>query len=126
MENPETTDEFYEYLKAAKELSVNGEDVIPFSSVSMDRLYHWISGAFGVSNKGILQQLVDEDPDNGEMRFYPIADDYKQMLEYMNKLYTEELIEENIYLIEVDQCIAKGIEVMYADMNVCTPIDYFG
>src|SRR5690625_3663021 len=28
MENPETTDEFYEYLKAAKDLTVDGEDVI--------------------------------------------------------------------------------------------------
>src|SRR5690625_3928294 len=92
----------------------------------MDRLYHWISGAFGVSNKGILQQLVDEDPDNGEMRFYPIADDYKQMLEYMNKLYTEGLIEENIYSIEVDQFIANGIEGKYAAMNFFNPIDYFG
>ena len=126
MDNPETTDEFYEYLKAAKELTVNEGDVIPFSSVSMDRLYHWISGAFGVSNKGILQQLVDEDPDSGEMRFYPIADDYKQMLEYMNKLYTEGLIEENIYSIEVDQFIANGIEGKYAAMNFFNPIDYFG
>lgn len=126
MDNPETTDEFYEYLKAAKELTVNEEDVIPFSSVSMDRLYHWISGAFGVSNKGILQQLVDEDPDSGDMRFYPIADEYQQMLEYMNKLYTEGLIEQSIYSIEVDQFIANGIEGKYAAMNFFNPIDYFG
>src|SRR5699024_5799091 len=126
MDNPETTDEFYEYLKAAKELSVDGEDVIPFSSVSMDRLYHLISGAFGVSNKGILHQLIDEDPETGDMRFYPIADEYKQMLEYMNKLYTEGLIEENIYSIEEDQFLANGIEGKYAAMNFFNPIDYFG
>lgn len=126
MDNPETTDEFYEYLKAAKELSVDGEDVIPFSSVSMDRLYHLISGAFGVSNKGILHQMIDEDPETGEMRFYPIADEYKQLLEYMNKLYTEGLIEQNIYSIEVDQFLANGIEGKYAAMNFFNPIDYFG
>src|SRR5690625_1318416 len=96
MDNQAATDGFYEYLKAAKELSVDGNDVIPFSSVSMDRLYHLISGAFGVSNKGILHPLIDEDPETGDMRFYPIADEYKQMLEYMNKLYTEGLIEEKI------------------------------
>ncbi|GAB2569342.1 extracellular solute-binding protein [Gracilibacillus alcaliphilus] len=126
MSNPETTDEFYEYLKAAKELSVDGNDVIPFSSVSMDRLYHWISGAFGLSNKGILHPLIDEDPETQEMRFYPIADEYREMLEYMNKLYTEGLIEQNIYSIEVDQFLANGMQGRYAAMNFFNPIDYFG
>ncbi len=126
MDNPETTEEFYAYLKAAKELSVKGKDVIPFSSVSMDRLYHLISGAFGVSNKGIMHRLIDEDPETGEMRFYRIADEYKQMLEYMNKLYTEGLIEQNIYSIEVDQFLANGMEGRYAAMNFFNPIDYFG
>lgn len=126
MDNPETTDEFYDYLKAAKDLTVDGEEVIPFSSVSMNRLYHLISGAFGLSNKGILHPLIDEDPDTGEMRFYPIADEYKQMLEYMNKLFTEGLIEQNIYSIEVDQFLANGQQGKYAAMEFFNPIDYFG
>ncbi|AUJ24090.1 MULTISPECIES: extracellular solute-binding protein [Virgibacillus] len=126
MDNPETTEEFYTYLKAAKDLSVEGKEVIPFSSVSMDRLYHLISGAFGVSNKGIMHRLIDEDPETGEIRFYRIAEEYKQMLEYMNKLYTEGLIEQNIYSIEVDQFLANGMEGRYAAMNFFNPIDYFG
>lgn len=126
MSNPETTEEFYEYLKAAKELTVDGEDVIPFSSVSMSRLYHLISGAFGVSNKGILHQLIDEDPETGDMRFYPITDEYKQMLEYMHELFSEGLIEQNIYSIEVDQFLANGQQGKYAAMNFFNPIDYFG
>ncbi|GGP16801.1 extracellular solute-binding protein [Oceanobacillus neutriphilus] len=126
MDNPETTDEFYEYLKAAKELSVDGNDVIPFSSVSMDRLFHWLTGSFGVSNKGILHGSIDEDPETGELRFYRTADEYKQLLEYMNKLYTEGLIEQNIYSIEVDHFLANGAEGKYAAMNFFNPKDYFG
>lgn len=126
MDNPETTDEFYEYLKAAKELSVDGEDVIPFSSVSIGRLFHWISGAFGVSNKGVVQQVLDEDPETGEIRFYPITDDYKKMLEYMHKLFDEGLIEQNIFSIEVDQFVANGSDGRYAAMSFFNPKDYFG
>lgn len=126
MDNPETTEEFYEFLKASKELTVDGEDVIPFSSVSMGRLYHLISGAFGVSNKGIMHELIDEDPETGDLRFYPIEEDYKDMLEYMNKLFNEGLIEQNIFSIQVDQFLANGIEGKYAAMNFFNPIDYFG
>src|SRR5690625_927411 len=55
MDNPETTEEFYEYLKAVKETDLNGngeQDEIPLSSVAeMSRIIHWISGAFGVQNR---------------------------------------------------------------------------
>lgn len=126
MENPQTTDEFYEYLKASKELSVDGHDVIPFSSVSMGRLYHLINGAFGIQNRGLMHGLIDEDPQDGGLRFFPVADEYKQMLEYMHKLFDEELIEQNIYSIQVDQFLANGQEGKYAAMNFFNPIDYFG
>src|SRR5699024_3415857 len=81
MDNPETTEEFYEYLKAVKETDLNGngeDDEIPLSSVAeMTRIIHWISGAFGVQNKGMLHTLIDEDPDTGDIRFYPFSDEYK-------------------------------------------------
>lgn len=126
MDNPETTEEFYEYLKASKELTVDGEDVIPFSSVSMDRLYHLIHGAFGIQNRGLMHGLVDEDPVTNDLRFFPIVDDYREMLEYMHKLFNEGLIEQNIFSIEVDQFLANGQQGRYAAMNFFNPIDYFG
>lgn len=129
MENPETTDELYDVLKAFKEndLNENGkEDEIPLGSVSMARILHWISGAFGVQNKGQLHTLVDEDLETNELRFFPISDDYRDMLDYMNKLYTEELIEQKVYSIEVDQFLANAQEELYGSMQFYNPPELFG
>lgn len=77
MDNPETTDELYDFLKAVKETDLNGNgkhDEVPLSSVSMARIIHWISGAFGVQNKGQLHTLIDTDLETDELRFYPISE----------------------------------------------------
>src|SRR5690625_1501949 len=130
MDNPETTEEFYEYLKAVKETDLNGSgenDEIPLSSVAeMERIIHWISGAFGVQNKGQLHTLIDEDPDSGDIRFYPIADEYKDMLEYLNRLYEDGLIEENIYSLEVDQHLANAADNLYGAVQFYNPIELYG
>lgn len=130
MENPETTEELYEYLKAVKETDLNGNgknDEIPLGSVAMDRIIHWLAGSFGIGNKGnILNQVLDQDPETGELRFYPVTDGYKEMLEYLNKLYSEELIEQNIYTIEVDQYLANGSEELYGATQFFNPSELFG
>lgn len=130
MDNPETTDELYEYLKAVKETDLNGsgeDDEIPLGSVDMSRIIHWIAGAFGVGNKGnVLNPLLDEDPETEELRFYPISDDYKEMLEFLNKLYSEELIEQNIFSIETDQFMANGADELYGATQFFNPIELFG
>lgn len=130
MENPETTDELYEYLKAVKETDLNGNgknDEIPLGSVSMDRIIHWIGGSFGIGNKGnILHQNIDMDPEKDELRFFPIEDEYKEMLEYLNKLYSEGLIEQNIYTLEVEQYLANGASELYGATQFFNPIELFG
>src|SRR5699024_3229915 len=70
--------------------------------------------------------LIDEDPDTGDIRFYPISDEYKEMLKYLNKLYEEELIEQNIYSIEVDQHIANGESDKYGAVQFYNPIELYG
>ncbi|MEK5069446.1 extracellular solute-binding protein [Sporosarcina sp. FSL K6-1508] len=129
MKNPETTDELYAYLKAVKETDLNGNgkhDEVPLSSVSMTRILHWISGAYGIQNKGQLHTLIDTDLKSGELRFFPIADEYKEMLVYMNKLYTEGLIEQNIYSIDVPQYLANAAEELYGSTQFYNPIELFG
>lgn len=130
MDNPETTEEFYEYLKAVKETDLNGNgehDEIPLSSVAeMSRIIHWISGAFGVQNKGQLHTLVDGDPETGDMRFFPIHDQYKEMLKYLNRLFEEELIEQNIYSLEVDQHLANAADNRYGAVQFYNPVELYG
>lgn len=130
MDNPETTEEFYEYLKAVKNTDLNGNgenDEIPLSSVAeMSRIIHWISGAFGVQNKGQLHTLIDEDPSSGDIRFYPISEQYKEMLTYLNRLFEEELIEPNIYSLEVDQHLAHAAENRYGAVQFYNPVELYG
>jgi len=80
MEAPETTEEFYQYLKTVKE---KHPDIIPFGSTGMYTLTGWLEGSFGIGNN--RGALTDRDPDTGEMRFVPITDNYKEMLKYVNK-----------------------------------------
>lgn len=130
MDNPETTEEFYEYLKAVKETDLNGNgenDEIPFSSVAeMDRIIHWISGAFGVQNKGQQHAMIDEDPDTGDLRFFPTSDAYRNMLEYLNQLYDEGLIEQSIYTLEVDQHLANAANNLYGAVQFFNPVELYG
>src|SRR5699024_1676347 len=47
---------------------------------------------------------------------YPISDDYKELIEYVHKLYEEELIQQNIFSIEHNQFIANLGEGMYGSV----------
>ena len=129
MDNPETTEELYNFLKAVKETDLNGNgknDEIPLSSVSMARILHWVSGAFGIQNKGQLHTLIDTELGTDELRFFPVAEDYKEMLIYMNRLYTEGLIEQNVYSIKVDQYLANAVEELYGATQFYNPLELFG
>lgn len=109
MDMPETTDEFYEYLTAVKDEL--GE--IPYGGPYIDTLVQYLQGPFGLANRGGSNSYLDEDPETGDARFFPVSDEYKEMLEYIHKLYEEELIVENIFSIEHDQFIANLGEGSY-------------
>src|SRR5699024_6408412 len=80
MDMPETTDEFYEYLKAVKEQDHGNNEGTPYSSPDINHLLSWLKGSFGIANRGYQNNYYDMDPDNeGELRFYPISDGYKNM-----------------------------------------------
>lgn len=114
MKIPETTDEFYEYLKAVKEKDPNGNgeaDEIPYGGVNLDYLLNWLRGSFDIGNRG--PGYVDVNPDNDELRFIPVTENYKELIEYVHKLYSEKLIEQNIFSIKWDQIMANGAEGKY-------------
>ncbi|WP_217586487.1 extracellular solute-binding protein [Lentibacillus saliphilus] len=128
MDMPETTEEFYQYLKAVKEQGPsNGEvEEVPFSAPTMDHFYANLRGAFGVANKGSQSGYVDLDPDTNDYRFYPVSNDYKALLEYLNKLYSEGLIEQNIFSIEHDQYLANSSEGRYGSTVWYSPTQVMG
>lgn len=124
MDVPDTTEDFYQYLKAVKETDLIGDGSnkeIPYGGYRTYALTTWLQGAFGVGNKGIKHPFLDEDPETGDLRFYPIADGYRDMLEYVHKLYDEELILPNIFTVEGDQNYSLGSEGLYGSTVINNP-----
>lgn len=125
MESPTTTEEFYQYLKAVKETDLNGNgihDEVPYGGNSITTLSNGLRGSFGLGNRGLKHPNIDIDPETEDtLRFIPTSDEYKQLLEYLHKLYSEELIEQNIFTIETGQFLAKGSEGLYGSTNYYSP-----
>ncbi|WP_217586497.1 extracellular solute-binding protein [Lentibacillus saliphilus] len=126
MDIPETTEEYYDYLTAVKENNPGGDAIeeIPYGGRYITELIRWLRGSFGLSEQG--HTYIDLDPENGDLRFNPISEDYKAMLEYINKLYEEKLINQNIFTIENDQFLANGANGMYGSTVFYSPDDTFG
>ncbi len=112
MEVPTTTEELYQLLLAFKEQDANGNgdlnDEIPLC------LYDWASlqdaffGAFGLSNRGKHNQIVDCNEETGGVRLIASSEDYRCYLEYLNRLYTEGLLDNNVFTITSEQWIANA------------------
>ena len=129
MDMPETTDEFYNYLKAVKEEDPNGNgkaDEIPYGGTSIGELIGWLEGSFGIANRGVRNGNIDMDPESDNVRFYATTDEYKEMLEFVHKLYSEKLIEQNIFSIEWGQYLANASEGVYASTMFYDPVELFG
>src|SRR5699024_6647790 len=128
MDIPETTDEFYDYLKAVKETDLMGDgknEEIPFGSKDTYTIVEWLKGAFGIGNRGSTSGNFDMDPDSDKLRFIPTTDNYKQLLDYLHKLYDEELIEQSIFSIEHDQYFSNGAEGKYGSTYLQDPGQLF-
>ncbi|WP_246218211.1 extracellular solute-binding protein [Litoribacterium kuwaitense] len=73
MDLPETTDEYYEYLKAVSTTDLNGNgkaDEIPYGGKGISGIVELIEGSFGLGNRGYHHNYVDTDPNTGELRFF--------------------------------------------------------
>ncbi|CAG7644792.1 hypothetical protein PAESOLCIP111_04810 [Paenibacillus solanacearum] len=112
MKEPATTEEFYRYLKAVKEQDPNGNglpDEIPYAGNGINPLIEQIRGAWGFGNRGVGHKYVDIDPNKpGELRFFRIDPKYKEVIDYMRRLYAEGLIDKEIFTIKTGALYAKG------------------
>jgi putative aldouronate transport system substrate-binding protein len=112
MENPTTLDELYNVLKAFKEMDANGngdpDDEIPLGG-------SWSEGyqesqivlrAFGFTSSGLGLDYSDG-VENPSIVYTPYAPEYKEYLSYMHKLYTEGLMDPDIFTQDQLQAEAK-------------------
>lgn len=103
-ELPETTDEFYELLKRFRDEDPNGngeEDEVPLVDIDMDSIGPWFMAAFGVKDQGVVE-------DDGEVKYGPTTQGYKKYLEYMHKLYDEDLLDSETFSQSDEEKQAKG------------------
>lgn len=101
---PTTTDELYELLKRFKneDPNKNGKnDEIPLSSEKLGGFQSVLLPAFGLLGREV--EVKD-----GKVRFNPVQDQYKEYLAYLNKLFTEKLMDGETFVQTSQQMTAKG------------------
>ncbi|MEK3721278.1 extracellular solute-binding protein [Paenibacillus sp. FSL H8-0034] len=90
MKAPDTTDELYQVLKAFKEKDPNGNgkaDEIPFTDNPNPIIW-----AFGVGSRG-PNSTDDFFVEDSKIKYGPTDPRYKDALQYLNKLYSEGLLD---------------------------------
>ena len=95
LDMPQTTEEYYNVLKAFKEQDPNGNgrnDEIPLSMITADQTRNFILSAFGYVTNGI-----EVNASGDGIVYVPTTDNYREYLKYMNKLYAEGLIDKSMY-----------------------------
>jgi putative aldouronate transport system substrate-binding protein len=113
MEMPQTTDEYYNFLKAVKETDLNGNgeaDEIPLLTMD-NRTKNWLISSwiyFDSSN------LMVED---GKISFVSNTEEYRDALRYIKRLYDEELIPMDVLTLDDTQIKAH---MMWDDYKVGT------
>ncbi|MCL6604185.1 MAG: extracellular solute-binding protein [Paenibacillus sp.] len=91
LEVPDTIDDLYNVLKAFKEQDPNGngkQDEIPYIETGND-----IISPFGIADLNNNFMVVKD----GKVVFYPVSDEYKEGLKWEYKLYTEGLIDKELF-----------------------------
>ena len=101
LEYPETLDEFTEMLIAFRDEDANGngdpDDEIPLS-FRESHLLPTMLGFFDLGNRGTDRQtLIDYDEEDGTLRFIPTTEQYRDMLTYLNMLYEEKLLDNEVF-----------------------------
>ncbi len=106
----DTLDDLLEQLRAFKTSDWNGNgqaDEIPLSGETLLGLLNAFYGSFGLCTRGTVSVDWDIDPD-GNLRYVPTAEGYKQMMEYLAQLYKEGLLDQEIFTSELPLFQAKA------------------
>nr|WP_024634502.1 MULTISPECIES: extracellular solute-binding protein [unclassified Paenibacillus] len=100
---PTTTEELYQVLKAFREKDPNGngkKDEIPYTETGLNVDF---LNPFGITDINASSMIVQD----GKPVFYPTTDAYKEALIYTNKLYSEGLIDQELFTQDNTMTSAK-------------------
>ena len=116
---PATTDELYTFLKAVKD---DNPEMTPFSSHRLKWIIRGMKGAFGMGNRSAYNhEYVSWDEENQTVVLDATTENYKEMLQYLNKMYTEGILDPNIFTQEMASYVANGLEGKYCFFHGNTP-----
>ena len=97
---PTNTDEFYELLVAYRDGIPNSIPLMHYtvSESSLSAINLWLMPAFGLACADSLLGL-----DGNDVYFVPYQEAYKAYLQYLNKLYNENLLDTSTFTQDYDQ-----------------------
>ncbi len=130
MSVPETLDEYEAYLQAVvdKNPSGNGKsDEIGLAGSGLGDIIGSLAGTFGICTAGSDQKTIDADPaDPTKVRFIPSSEGYRELLTYLNRLYSKGLIQEDIFATDASKVNALGTQGLVGAVVTQTPEGFFG
>ena len=103
---PETLDEFYDLMVRFRDDDPNGNgvaDEIPISNSGLTHPRVWFLGAFGMHSWGV--ENVD-----GEVVYNPMTDNAREYYSFFNKMYSEGLVDQELFSQSDEMKKAKGQE----------------
>ncbi len=127
LKQPETLDEFYDTLKAFKENDPNGngkDDEKGWgSSYGIDPVINTLRGSFGLNKQGTMNINLQFKDGTEELEFVPATDGYKELLQYLNKLYAEGLLQQDIFTLEAHEFAAEASKGNYGVLSSIDPAE---
>jgi len=127
--SPETTDDLYKVLKAFKENDPNGNGLQDEqgwgTGYGVNQIINYLRGSFGLNKQGTMNLNLDFKEGTEEFRFVPTTDEYKQLLEYLNKLYKEGLINKDVFTTEPQKFAAEAAKGTFGMLSEVDPKELF-
>ncbi len=112
LEMPKTTEELRTVLKAFKEKDANGNgdpnDEIPFAFDPDNRHLGYLCGWFGMSVDNYGFTMVDD-----KLTFGANSEQFKNGIKFLNSLYKEGLLDQEMFTQDKSQWKAKGSQDLY-------------
>ena len=129
LEEPETTDELYSVLKAFKEqdpsslvLFDSGDEITGYG---INQFTAYLRGTFGLNKQGSMNLNLDFKEGTEEFRFIPTTDEYKEMLIFLNKLYKDGLINQDVFTTEPQVFAAEASKGNFGMLDEVDPAELF-
>ncbi|WP_106766427.1 extracellular solute-binding protein [Paenibacillus faecalis] len=122
---PQTLDDFYNMLKAFKENDPSGngqKDEYAWGGVGTAGIVNYLRGSFGLNYNGTSNIHVDTHPESGKVRFIPTDPRYKELLQFVHKLYKDGLLEQDIMSVKSTEIDAKGTEGLLGVVDNVDPV----